>query len=92
MLQVPRYRLNRMSPLPGPGQQCISATGCPNGIAITASGVTLDLNGFTISSTAATATGSGVVSATVSDVTVCNGQTPRHQHPRHPADPACAPR
>jgi len=45
-----------------------------NGIAIAASGVTLDLNGFTISSTAASATGYGIsLNSPLSDITIVNG-------------------
>jgi parallel beta-helix repeat protein len=43
-------------------------------ITIVANGVTLDLNGFTISSTSAALTGSGVhLSGTLADITICNG-------------------
>jgi len=45
-----------------------------NGIGISASGVTLDLNGFTISSTAASASYAGIfLSAYLSDITIVNG-------------------
>ena len=45
-----------------------------NAINISTSGVTLDLNGFTIRSTAASATGFGIlVNNGLSDITICNG-------------------
>ena len=50
-----------------------------DGIDISTNGVTLDLNGFTISSTAAGATGTGILlnsglsSSGLSDITICNG-------------------
>src|SRR5665213_1271543 len=45
-----------------------------DGIDINVSGVTLDLNGFTISSTVASATGSGILlGSALSDLTICNG-------------------
>jgi hypothetical protein len=45
-----------------------------DGIDITTNGVTLDLNGFTISSTAASATGNGILlNSGWSDITICNG-------------------
>ena len=48
------------------------ATG--DAITIATNGVTLDLSGFTISSTAASATGTGIMlSSGWSDVTICNG-------------------
>ncbi|HEY5297693.1 MAG TPA: right-handed parallel beta-helix repeat-containing protein [Verrucomicrobiae bacterium] len=45
-----------------------------DGIDIFTSGVTLDLNGFTIASTAATATGNGIsLNGSLSDITIANG-------------------
>ena len=50
-----------------------------DGIDISTNGVTLDLNGYTISSTAASATGTGILlnsglsSSGLSDITICNG-------------------
>jgi hypothetical protein len=43
-------------------------------IAITASGVTLDLNGFQISSTASPAGGAGILLVAATDVTILNGR------------------
>ena len=52
------------------------ATAVSNAITIAASGVTLDLNGFTLSSTVANAAngGSGILlTSGLSDITICNG-------------------
>ncbi len=44
-----------------------------NAINVSANGVTLDLNGFTIASTAASATGNGIILNSVRNLTILNG-------------------